>query len=105
LALLNSDAFLIQTGWKAASSGRALPGILFFCLRNCKPMRQPFGWCGRRLSYQRFGMAALCGFPAAQYGLETEEVFSPCAAAALYSRQAFLQVLVSMRISLVTMKM
>jgi GT2 family glycosyltransferase len=31
-------------------------------------------------------------WPAAQFGLEPEEVFSPCAAAALYPRRAFLQV-------------
>jgi GT2 family glycosyltransferase len=39
------------------------------------------------LAWRRFA-----GFPAAQFGLESEEVFSACAAAALYSRQAFLQV-------------
>lgn len=32
------------------------------------------------------------GLPANQFGLESVEVFSPCAAAALYSRLAFLQV-------------
>ena len=32
------------------------------------------------------------GSPANQFGLSTEEIFSPCAAAALYYRDAFLQI-------------
>jgi GT2 family glycosyltransferase len=39
------------------------------------------------LAWKRF-----LGYPANQYGLEKTEVFSPCGAAALYLRQAFLDV-------------
>ena len=45
-------------------------------------------------AYHVSGMAwkHYLGYPADQYGLEQHEVFSPCGAAALYSRQAFLEV-------------
>lgn len=93
LALLNSDAFP-EPDWleellKAAENN---PEFSFFASRQLQAnARQLLYGAGDHqisgLAWQRH-----TGFPAAQFGLETAELFSPCAAAALYSRQAILQV-------------
>jgi GT2 family glycosyltransferase len=94
LALLNSDAFP-EPDWleellRAAENN---PAFTFFASRQLQANAphlldgagDAFHISG--LAWRRFG-----GYPSAQFGLVSEEVFSSCGAAALYSRQAFLEV-------------
>ena len=94
LALLNSDAFP-DPGWleNLLQAAEREPKFSFFASRQLQA-RAPYLLDGAGDSYHISGLAwrRFAGFPAAQFGLESEEVFSACAAAALYSRQAFLQV-------------
>jgi len=94
LALLNSDAFP-EPGWleqllKAVEDN---PGFSFFASRKIQA-DAPHLLDGTGDDYHVSGLAwrRYAAFPSAQFGLEPEEVFSPCAAAALYSCRAFLQV-------------
>ena len=94
LALLNSDAFP-ETNWleellKAAKNN---PEFSFFASRQLQE-NAPNLLDGAGDIFHISGLAwrRFAGWPSAQFGLETEEVFSPCAAAALYSREAFLRV-------------
>jgi GT2 family glycosyltransferase len=93
LALLNSDAFP-EPDWleellKAAESH---PAFSFFASRQLQA-NAPHRLDGAGDAFHVSGLAwrRFVGWPAAQFGLKTEEVFSPCGAAALYSRQVFLQ--------------
>ena len=94
LALLNSDAFpepeWLEELLKAAEEN---PEFSFFASRQLQANATHL-LDGAGDAFHISGMAwrRYSGFPAAQFGLKPEEVFSPCAAAALYSRQAFLQV-------------
>jgi GT2 family glycosyltransferase len=94
LALLNSDAFP-EANWleellKAAENN---PEFSFFASRQLQANAPHLlDGAGDALHISGLAWRRYAGFPAAQFGLEFEEVFSPCAAAALYSRQAFLQV-------------
>jgi GT2 family glycosyltransferase len=94
LALLNSDAFP-DPDWleKLFLAAGRHPEFSFFASRQIQANSPDF-LDGAGDAYHISGLAwrRYAGLPAAQFGLETEEVFSPCAAAALYSRQAFLQV-------------
>lgn len=94
LALLNSDAFP-EPDWleKLLEAAVNNPDFSFFASRQLKANAphlldgagDVFHVSG--LTWRRFG-----GWPSAQFGLVPEEVFSPCGAAALYLRQAFLDV-------------
>ena len=94
VALLNPDAFPVLD-WleeliKATENN---PEFSFFASRQLQA-DAPALLDGAGDAYHINGLAwrRYAGFPAARFGLEPEEVFSPCAAAALYSRRAFLQV-------------
>lgn len=94
LALLNSDAFpepdwLEKLLWAAENN----PEFSFFASRQLQA-NNPELLDGAGDAFHISGLAwrRYAGWPAAQYGLKPEEVFSPCAAAALYSKEVFLQV-------------
>lgn len=94
LALLNSDAFP-EPDWleqliKAAENN---PEFKSFASRQVQAHDHRF-LDGAGDAYHVSGMAwrQCLGYPADRYGLESAEVFSPCAAAALYSREDYLKV-------------
>ncbi len=94
LALLNSDAYP-DPGWleNLLLTAQREPEFSFFASRQLQA-RAPHLLDGAGDVYHISGVAwrRYDGFPAAQFGLESGEVFSACAAAGFYSRQAFLQV-------------
>ena len=94
LALLNSDAFP-EPDWldQLLMAAENNPEFSFFASRQLQA-NAPHLLDGAGDAFHISGLAwrRYSCFPAAQFGLETVEVFSPCAAAALYSRRAFLQV-------------
>ena len=94
LALLNSDAFP-EPDWleRLLQAAEHYPEFSFFASRQLQANAlYLLDGTGDTLHISGLAWRRYAGFPAAQFGLEFEEVFSPCAAAALYSRQAFLQV-------------
>jgi len=94
LALLNSDAFP-DPGWleNLLRAAEREPKFSFFASRQLQA-RAPYLLDGAGDAYHISGLAwrRYAGFPAAQFGMNSEEVFSACAAAGLYLRDAFLQV-------------
>jgi len=94
LALLNSDAFP-EPDWlgKLLEAAENNPEFSFFASRqlqaNASHLLDAAGDAFHisGLAWHHYG-----SWPAAQFGLKTLEVFSSCAAAALYSLRAFLQV-------------
>jgi GT2 family glycosyltransferase len=93
LAMLNSDAFPAPD-WleKLLLAAECHPEFSFFSSRQLQANApQLLDGAGDTLHISGLAWRRYASFPAAQYGLKTEEVFSACAAAALYSRQAFLQ--------------
>ncbi len=94
LALLNSDAFP-QPDWLAQliQAAENNPEFSFFASRQLQA-KNPELLDGAGDAYHISGLAwrQYLGYPADQFGLASREVFSACAAAALYSRAAFLQV-------------
>jgi len=94
LALLNADAFPAPD-WleKMFQAVERHPEFTFFASRQLQA-NAPHLLDGAGDAFHISGLAwrRYLGFPVHQFGLESEEVFSPCAAAALYSRQAFIQV-------------
>jgi GT2 family glycosyltransferase len=94
LALLNTDAFP-DPGWleKLIQAAQRYPEFSFFASRQLQANAlHLLDGAGDTLHISGLAWRRYAGFPSAQFGLEPEEVFSPCAAAALYSRRAFLQV-------------
>jgi GT2 family glycosyltransferase len=94
LALLNSDAFP-EPDWleNLLQAAERYPEFSFFASRQLQANAPHLlDGTGDVLHISGLAWRRYAGFPAAQFGLKTEEVFSPCAAAALYSRRAFLQV-------------
>jgi GT2 family glycosyltransferase len=93
LALLNTDAFP-EPDWleRLLQAADTHPEFSFFASRQLQA-NTPDLLDGAGDAYHISGLAwrRYSGYPAYQFGLEPEEVFSPCAAAALYSRQVFLQ--------------
>lgn len=94
LVLLNADAFP-EPNWLAELIRAAAehPDIASFSSRQLVA-ENPNILDGAGDSYHVSGLAWRIGlgYPADQYGLNSSEVFSPCAAAAMYLRQAFLDV-------------
>jgi GT2 family glycosyltransferase len=94
LTLLNTDAFP-EPDWLERLLGAAKnnPQYSFFASRQLKA-NDPDFLDGAGDIYHISGLAwrRYAEFPAACFGLESNEIFSACAAAAMYSRQAFLQV-------------
>jgi len=93
LAMLNTDAFP-EPDWleKLLRAAGDYPEFSFFASRQLQANAPHLlDGAGDVLHISGLAWRRYAGFPAAQFGLKTEEVFSPCAAAALYSRRAFLQ--------------
>lgn len=93
LALLNADAFP-QPDWleKLLQATEANPEASFFSSRQVQA-NSPDLMDGAGDVYHISGLAwrHYYNLPSRQFGLQTEEVFSACGAAALYSREDFLQ--------------
>ena len=94
LILLNADAFPEPT-WLAEliKAADRNPHIGSFSSRQLQA-DNPNILDGMGDAYHVSGLAWRLGlgYPADQYGLESSEIFSPCAAAAMYLREAFLNV-------------
>ncbi len=94
LALLNTDAFPAPN-WLSnlLVAAEKNPGFSSYSSRQINA-RDPRFLDGAGDSYHVSGFAwkRYLDYPAENYGKESEEIFSSCAAAALYSREAFLEV-------------
>jgi GT2 family glycosyltransferase len=94
LVLLNADAFP-EPDWLAGliAASQAHPEFSSFSSRQLQAS-DPSILDGTGDAYHVSGMAWRLGlgYPADQNGLEKTEIFSPCAAAAMYLREAFLDV-------------
>jgi len=93
LALLNPDAFPAPTWLEhLVEAAKQHPEYHFFASRLIQA-QQPNLLDGAGDVYHVSGLAwrRFHNMPADQFGLEKEEVFGPCGAAAMYSRQAFLE--------------
>jgi GT2 family glycosyltransferase len=94
LALLNTDAFP-EPDWleNILSAGESSPGFSCFSSRQIQA-DHPEYLDGTGDAYHVSGIAwrRNIAYPSDQFGLKLEEVFSPCAAAALYLRDVFLEV-------------
>ena len=94
MALLNSDAFP-EPNWLEQLLQAAENNLefTFFASRQIQANANSLlDGAGDAFHVSGLAWRRYAGFPADQFGLEPEEGFSPCAAAGLYSRQAFLQV-------------
>ena len=94
LALLNADAFP-EPAWLAKLLLAAESNSEYSCFSSRQiQANNPDFLDGAGDSYHVSGMAwrNKMGYPAKEYALSKEEIFSPCAAAALYSCAAFLEV-------------
>lgn len=91
LVLLNVDAFP-EVDWleKLIAASRAYPQAASFSSRQLQASNPQF-LDGAGDSYHVSGLAWRIGlgYPADIYGRRTSELFSPCAAAAMYLREAF----------------
>jgi GT2 family glycosyltransferase len=94
LVLLNADAFP-EPNWLAEliAASEANPDFSSFSSRQLQASN-PIILDGTGDAYHVSGLAWRLGlgYPADRYGLEEAEIFSPCAAAAMYLREAFLDV-------------
>jgi GT2 family glycosyltransferase len=94
LALLNTDAFP-EPDWLEKLLMVAENNLEFstFASRQLQAnSMELLDGAGDELHINGLAWRRFSGFPSVSFGLEPQEVFSPCAAAALYSRQAFIQV-------------
>jgi GT2 family glycosyltransferase len=93
LVLLNADAFP-QPDWleKLLQAAQDHPEYAAFSSRQLSA-ENPEILDGAGDTYHISGMAwrRYIGYPAQGYGLQTREVFTPCAAAAMYLKEAFLE--------------
>jgi GT2 family glycosyltransferase len=94
LVLLNADAFP-EPGWLAelAAASEINPSFTTFSSRQLQA-GNPEILDGAGDAYHVSGLAWRIGlgYPSAGYGLQSVEIFSPCAAAAMYLREAFWEV-------------
>lgn len=94
LVLLNADAFP-KPGWLAelVTASESNPAFTTFSSRQLQA-GNPNILDGAGDAYHVSGMAWRIGlgYPSDRYGLQSTEIFSPCAAAAMYLREAFLEV-------------
>jgi GT2 family glycosyltransferase len=94
LALLNADAFA-EPDWleQLLQAAHRHPDFSFFASRQVQAGR-PDLLDGSGDEYHSSGLAwrRFYSYPASEYGLREEEVFSACGAAALYNREDFLRV-------------
>jgi GT2 family glycosyltransferase len=94
VALLNPDAFP-EPDWLATlvAAAEANPDFTFFGSRLlCADAPEELDGAGDILHVSGMAWRRYHGDPAAGTALEREEIFSPCAAAALYHRDAFIGV-------------
>lgn len=94
LALLNADAFP-NPDWleQLLKTAEERPEFSFFASRQLQANRlELLDGAGDAYHVSGFAWRQYFGYPADQFGLMSREVFSACAAAALYSREAFLRV-------------
>jgi GT2 family glycosyltransferase len=92
LALLNVDAFP-KPDWleKLIAASKANPEFASFSSRQIQANHPNFlDGAGDAYHVSGFAWRIGLGYPVDQYGLKHAEVFSPCAAAAMYLREAFL---------------
>jgi GT2 family glycosyltransferase len=94
LVLLNADAFP-EPAWleKLLTASNTHPGFSSFSSRQLQA-NQPKFLDGTGDTYHISGLAWRLGlgYPTRYYGSDSAEIFSPCAAAAMYLRDAFLDV-------------
>lgn len=94
LVLLNTDAFP-ESDWleRLVSASKLNPEMASFSSRQLQANAPDF-LDSTGDAYHVSGLAwhIAFGYPSKYYGLDSREIFSPCAAAAMYSRQAFLEV-------------
>jgi GT2 family glycosyltransferase len=94
LTLLNADAFP-EPDWldKLLDAANRNPEYSTFASRQLSAS-DPSILDGAGDAYHVSGLAwrSFLGYPAKGHGLNADEVFSPCAAAAMYKREAFLEV-------------
>jgi GT2 family glycosyltransferase len=94
LVLLNADAFP-EPNWLAEliAASEAHPEITSFSSRQLQ-VNNPGILDGMGDAFHTSGLAWRrgLGYPSKYYGLDSSEIFSACAAAAMYLRQAFLDV-------------
>jgi GT2 family glycosyltransferase len=94
LVLLNADAFP-EPSWleQLLASSDVHPEFASFSSRQLQ-VGNPNILDGAGDAYHVSGLAWRMGlgYPSESYGLEAKEIFSPCAAAAMYLREAFLEV-------------
>jgi GT2 family glycosyltransferase len=93
LATLNTDAFP-QPDWleELLKATRENPEYSIFASRQLQANAPHLlDGAGDALHISGLAWRRFSSFPASQFGLKNEEVFSPCAAAAFYQRQVFLQ--------------
>lgn len=94
IALLNADAYP-KPDWleQLLDAANRRPEFSFFCSRQLQSA-QPDVLDGSGDEYHISGLAwrRFYNFPAKEYGLKEEEVFSACAAAAMYKRENFSRV-------------
>lgn len=94
LALLNTDAFP-EPDWleKLLAAAGNDPVFSFFASRQLQTNASHLlDGAGDAFHVSGVAWRRYAGWPSSQFGLKMQEVFSPCAAAALYPRQAFLDV-------------
>jgi GT2 family glycosyltransferase len=94
VALLNTDAFP-QPDWLEQIMQAAAQNPHYTCFSSQQiQANRPEFLDGAGDAYHVSGLAwkRYLGYPAKQYGLEQREVFSPCGAAAVYLREAYLDV-------------
>jgi GT2 family glycosyltransferase len=94
VALLNTDAFP-EPNWleRLVETAKNRPEFSFFASRQIQANTPDFS-DGAGDAYHVSGLAwrNYLGFPVGLFDLESKEVFGACAAAALYTREAFLDV-------------
>jgi GT2 family glycosyltransferase len=94
LVLLNTDAFPLPN-WleQLTAASAAYPEAASFASRQLQATNPTFlDGAGDAYHISGFAWRLRLGYPAKSYGLEAIELFSPCAAAAMYLREAFLDV-------------
>ena len=93
LVLLNTDAFPEPHWLQNLAAAEANPSVASFSSRQLQANNPEF-LDGAGDAYHVSGMAWRIGlgYPANSYGLKPTYLFSPCAAAAMYLREAFLDV-------------
>jgi len=94
LALLNSDAFP-EPNWleELIKATRNFPKFSFFASRQLQANASCLlDGAGDAFHISGLAWRRFAGWPSARFGLDSKEVFGPCAAAALYLREVFLKV-------------